>query len=251
MGLFYTHPEACLLNKVFLGINGSLCLIVSLLAISPCIQKLQPTSGLLQPGVISVYVMYLTFSAFTSKPKESEYEQTHSLYQPMRQSVCASVCVCSSGTSFQLSGDLYVFFTLQRARCCFCFGDDTGEENQIVCPTTTPYFLCPNPPSSQGICICPRYSYFHFVFFLGSLYVMMTVTNWFQSLHEGHTTLILWMWPSRSSDARPRDHHTPSFTLKHNPTLPSAFQMEDYLLPFVLYASLYLTLFSNVKLLIP
>ena len=39
MALFYTHPEACLLNKIFLGINGSLCLIVSLLAISPCIQK--------------------------------------------------------------------------------------------------------------------------------------------------------------------------------------------------------------------
>lgn len=39
MGFFYTHPEACLLNKVFLGINGSLCLIISLLAISPCIQK--------------------------------------------------------------------------------------------------------------------------------------------------------------------------------------------------------------------
>ena len=39
MGVFYTDPEACLLNKIFLGINGSLCFIVSLLAISPCIQK--------------------------------------------------------------------------------------------------------------------------------------------------------------------------------------------------------------------
>lgn len=24
------------------------------------------------------------------------------------------------------------FFTLQRARCCFCFGDDTGKESQII-----------------------------------------------------------------------------------------------------------------------
>ena len=39
MGVFYTDPEACLYNKVFLGINGSLCFIISLLAISPCIQK--------------------------------------------------------------------------------------------------------------------------------------------------------------------------------------------------------------------
>lgn len=39
MAIFYTHPEACLLNKIFLGVNGSLCLVISLLAISPCIQK--------------------------------------------------------------------------------------------------------------------------------------------------------------------------------------------------------------------
>uniref|UniRef100_A0A3Q1GKU9 Serine incorporator 5 n=1 Tax=Acanthochromis polyacanthus TaxID=80966 RepID=A0A3Q1GKU9_9TELE len=179
MGLFYTHPEACLLNKVFLGINGSLCLIVSLLAISPCIQKLQPTSGLLQPGVISVYVMYLTFSAFTSKPKEmlekdgvnttvcvfpfnSGLESDKKIVTTMGTIILFG-CVlysCLTSTTRRSSAALRVCRNsepeTERARCCFCFGDDTGEENQIVCPTTTPYFLCPNPPSSQGICICPR-----------------------------------------------------------------------------------------------
>lgn len=49
MGIYYTHPEACIYNKVFLGINGSLCLFVSLLAISPFIQKCKQsyTSNLL------------------------------------------------------------------------------------------------------------------------------------------------------------------------------------------------------------
>ena len=39
MGVYYTDPQACFYNKIFLGLNGSLCLIVSLLAISPWIQK--------------------------------------------------------------------------------------------------------------------------------------------------------------------------------------------------------------------
>lgn len=39
MSVYYTDPEACLYNKIFLGLNGSLCLLVSLLAISPSIQK--------------------------------------------------------------------------------------------------------------------------------------------------------------------------------------------------------------------
>lgn len=38
MIMFYTHAEACYLNKIFLGVNSALCVIVSLLAISPCIQ---------------------------------------------------------------------------------------------------------------------------------------------------------------------------------------------------------------------
>ncbi|CAB1438444.1 unnamed protein product [Pleuronectes platessa] len=196
MGWFYTHSEACLLNKVFLGINGSLCLIISLLAISPCIQKLQPTSGLLQPGVISVYVMYLTFSAFSSKPKEILE------INGMNQTVCAfpfdsgkesdKKIVTAFGTVILFGCVLYSCLTsttrrssvalrvcrnsepeTERARCCFCFGNDTEDYDEE------------NTGGGQNVLYDEReatiygYTYFHSVFFLGSLYVMMTVTNWF------------------------------------------------------------------------
>uniref|UniRef100_A0A8C4IBK0 Serine incorporator 5 n=1 Tax=Dicentrarchus labrax TaxID=13489 RepID=A0A8C4IBK0_DICLA len=155
MGLFYTDPEACLLNKIFLGINGSLCLVVSLLAISPCIQKLQPTSGLLQPGVISVYVMYLTFSAFSSKPKETVE----------RNGQNTTVCVFPFNSGNESDKKIVTAFGT-----VILFGYDYDDEKT---------------GSGQNVMYDERegtiysYTYFHFVFFLGSLYVMMTVTNWF------------------------------------------------------------------------
>ncbi|XP_033828189.1 serine incorporator 5 [Periophthalmus magnuspinnatus] len=198
--LFYTHNEACLLNKVFLCINGSLCLIVSMLAISPCIQKLQPKSGLLQPGVISVYVMYLTFSAFSSKPKETleidgrnqtvcvfEFSESESERKIVTGigTVILFACVlysCLTSTTKRSSAALRVYRhsepESERARCCFCLGDDTDEFDEE------------KTGSGQNVMYDERertiysYSYFHFVFFLGSLYVMMTATNWFH--YDGH-----------------------------------------------------------------
>ncbi|KAM4576521.1 serine incorporator 5 [Odontesthes bonariensis] len=196
MGVYYTHPEACLLNKIFLGINGSLCLIVSLLAISPFIQRLQPQSGLLQPGVISVYVMYLTFSAFSSKPKEMvviDGENTTVCVFPINSgtesdkkivtalgAIILIGCIlysCWTSTTRRSSAALRVYRNsepeTERARCCFCFGDDTEDYDEDT------------SSSGQNVVYDERegtiysYSYFHFVFFLGSLYVMMTTTNWF------------------------------------------------------------------------
>ncbi|XP_029019009.1 serine incorporator 5 [Betta splendens] len=196
MGYYYTHPEACLLNKTFLGINGILCLIVSLLSISPFIQKLQPTSGLLQPGVISVYVMYLTFSAFSSKPKETVERDginTTVCVFPINSGsesdkkivtgvgaliLCACVIYsCLTSTTRRSSAALRVYSNsepeTERARCWFCWGNDTDYYDDEI------------TSAGQGVLYDERegtiysYSYFHFVFFLGSLYVMMTITNWF------------------------------------------------------------------------
>ncbi|KAK5871380.1 hypothetical protein PBY51_004264 [Eleginops maclovinus] len=196
MGVFYTDPEACLLNKVFLGINGSLCLVVSLLAISPCIQKLQPTSGLLQPGVISVYVMYLTFSAFSSKPKEMverDGMNTTVCVFPINSATESDTkivtavgaiilfgCVlysCLTSTTRRSSAALRVYGNsepeIERARCCFCFGNDTDDYDEEKTGGGQ------NVTNDEREGTIYGYAYFHSVFFLGSLYVMMTVTNWF------------------------------------------------------------------------
>ncbi|KAM9393511.1 serine incorporator 5 [Pholidichthys leucotaenia] len=201
MGVFYTHPEACLLNKIFLGINGGLCLIVSLLAISPFIQKLQPNSDLLQPGVISVYVMYLTFSAFSSKPIEmvdvngenktvcvfpfnSMLESDKKIVTTLGAIIlfgCILYC-CLTSTTRRNSAALRVCRNTEpeteRARCCFCFGDDTDEYDEEKTGSGQ------NVVYDENEATIYSYSYFHFVFFLGSLYVMMTITNWFN--YDGH-----------------------------------------------------------------
>uniref|UniRef100_A0A671RGT4 Serine incorporator 5 n=1 Tax=Sinocyclocheilus anshuiensis TaxID=1608454 RepID=A0A671RGT4_9TELE len=169
MIMFYTDPEACFLNKLFLGVNGGLCFIVSLLAISPCIQTFQPTTGLLQSAIISVYVMYLTFSALASKPIEMVERNGKNVtvcifpYNSGLQS--ETNIVTGIGTAILFGCILYSWY-----ECFFYFPEDYDDEKTA---------------GGQNVKYDERdgtiysYCYFHFVFFLGSLYVMMTVTNWF------------------------------------------------------------------------
>lgn len=47
-----------------------------------------------------------------------------------------------------LSTQMVIFMSvlvLQRARCCFCFGDDTGKKCQII-PSTLSHLCAPPPP---------------------------------------------------------------------------------------------------------
>ncbi|MCP6497859.1 serine incorporator domain-containing protein, partial [Klebsiella pneumoniae] len=49
---FYTKPDGCTENKVFISINLILCIAVSVLSILPQIQEHQTHSGLLQSSII-------------------------------------------------------------------------------------------------------------------------------------------------------------------------------------------------------
>jgi hypothetical protein len=67
--VYYTHPASCSENKAFISVNMLLCIGASVMSILPKIQESQPRCGLLQSSVITVYTMYLTWSAMTNEPE--------------------------------------------------------------------------------------------------------------------------------------------------------------------------------------
>jgi len=66
--VYYTTAEGCGMNKFFISFNLILCIVLSAVAILPKVQEYQPRSGLLQSSVVSLYTIYLTWSAMSNQP---------------------------------------------------------------------------------------------------------------------------------------------------------------------------------------
>ncbi|XP_076444039.1 serine incorporator 5-like [Babylonia areolata] len=70
MLFWYYALQDCTTNRVFLGVNTGFCLLMAFITILPCVESRNPNASLLQASVISLYVVYLTWSALTSEPPE-------------------------------------------------------------------------------------------------------------------------------------------------------------------------------------
>lgn len=68
--VYYTHANDCALNKFFISFNMILCIGISVLSIIPRVQEAQPRSGLLQSAVVTLYTIYLTWSAVANNPNK-------------------------------------------------------------------------------------------------------------------------------------------------------------------------------------
>ncbi|XP_052737356.1 probable serine incorporator isoform X6 [Bicyclus anynana] len=68
--IYYTKSDGCDLSKFIISFNLILVVIASAISILPSVQEHQPRSGLLQSAVVSLYVMYLTWSALSNSAAE-------------------------------------------------------------------------------------------------------------------------------------------------------------------------------------
>uniref|UniRef100_A0A8V5HDU3 Uncharacterized protein n=1 Tax=Melopsittacus undulatus TaxID=13146 RepID=A0A8V5HDU3_MELUD len=167
---YYTHPAACHLNKALLTVNGSLCGIMSFISITPC----QPRSGLLQSSIISCYVMYLTFSALSSRPPERG-----GCSCPLQEPGAGGAPISpTEDTTVAILGAAIMYACVLFAWCVCPRCAHSRHSSPVA--VLGPWGRLGSWHRDERDKVVYSYSAFHFVFFLASLYVMMTLTNWFR-----------------------------------------------------------------------
>uniref|UniRef100_A0A8C5EL91 Serine incorporator 2-like n=1 Tax=Gouania willdenowi TaxID=441366 RepID=A0A8C5EL91_GOUWI len=186
--IYYTKPDDCTEHKVFISLNLILCVIVSIVAILPKIQEAQPHSGLLQSSLISLYTMYVTWSAMTNNPNrncnpsllslvsnvnvtETPGDETSKHVQWWDAQGIVSLVIflfCTLYASIRSSSNAQVNKLMQTEGGGSDVEGVVGEDG----------FSRAVDNEEDGVTY--SYSFFHFHLCLASLYIMMTLTNWYQ-----------------------------------------------------------------------
>ncbi|CAN8026833.1 unnamed protein product [Ixodes persulcatus] len=184
--IFYTQGESCGLQKFFISFNLILCVILSVVSILPKVQECQPSSGLLQSSAVTLYIMYLTWSAMnnsTSKDCKPSLGLTQEGSKFDTQSIVGLVVwfVCVLYSSIRTSSNSQVGKLTMSEKILV---KDTGNNKSSALvgneDTSTAGDVEARVWDNEDDGVAYSWSFFHFMFALATLYVMMTLTNWFQ-----------------------------------------------------------------------
>ncbi|XP_033492156.1 serine incorporator 2 [Epinephelus lanceolatus] len=191
--VFYTQPDDCTEHKVFISLNFIFCIVVSIVAILPKVQEVQPSSGLLQASIITLYTMYVTWSAMTNNPNRKCNPSLLSLVQPSSptpapgpapptpapgntqwwdaQGIVGLIIFlfCTLYASIRSSNNTQVNKLMQTEEGQGLTADMVVEEDGVR-----------RAVDNEEDGVTYSYSFFHFSLLLASLYIMMTLTNWYK-----------------------------------------------------------------------
>ncbi|UYV77906.1 SERINC3 [Cordylochernes scorpioides] len=176
MFIQYALGRSCVLHRFLLIWNTLLCIVLSVASIIPKVQEAQPRSGLLQASVVSLYATYLTWSALNSSP----YEKC----MPVLPNMSANSIV-----GILLSSCVVIYSTLRNTTQSkvnrLSMGPDIpaggsakkGDEEEAGTDNDNKKRL--KVWDDEQAEVNYNWSFFHFMFGLASLYLMMTFTSWY------------------------------------------------------------------------
>ncbi|XP_074073969.1 serine incorporator 2 isoform X2 [Macrotis lagotis] len=184
MYTYYTHSGACYEGKVFISLNLVFCICASIVAVLPKVQEAQPNSGLLQASVITAYTMFITWLALSNIPDQKcnpnlpvinttswDSSNVYTTQWWDAPSIVGLIIfiLCTIFISIRSSDNKQVNSLMQTEECPSTV--ESQQQQQVV--EGRAY-------DNEQDGVSYSYSFFHFCLFLASLYIMMTLTNWYR-----------------------------------------------------------------------
>ncbi|XP_057306254.1 serine incorporator 1-like [Hydractinia symbiolongicarpus] len=187
----YSSKSECSTNMFFISFHVYMCAAATFVSIHPIVQEAKPKSGLLQASVASAYSTYILWLALSNQPDEICNPTREYLYpiDPIRN---PQIIVSLVITFFIL----FAFAT--RIVNAPQYGKYVRDENVTFESIHEEGEARRNMPRLPSIIeddeikgVEYSYSFFHVILCLASLYLMMTMTNWYRPEEEENLTVKL------------------------------------------------------------
>ncbi|VUZ44279.1 unnamed protein product [Hymenolepis diminuta] len=192
--VFFAFGPTCHFGKMLVSINLFLCVIFSIVSILPAVQEKLPSSGLLQSSCISAYIMYLTWSALVNIPdiKCNPTLRTINTTTTDENGKTIEVVTADLNFNWQTGVSLTILFcsvvyacirTSSHSAVGLLMISGGGDTANAVEPDG--YDAVTAKRGGQRVwdnerdCVAYSYSMFHFMMLLATLFVMMSITNWY------------------------------------------------------------------------
>ena len=199
----YSSQTDCFANLFFITFHVYMCLSATFISIHPVIQTARPKSGLLQSSVVCAYSSYTLWLTLTNEPDE--------LCNPTRQFQYPADPIQNTQIILTISVTFLVLFVFsyrivespqygKMAKRKKPREGGTIEVNDNIISTTSAVnerqdnvtrdrFEMTFDDERDGVEY--SYSFFLFMLSLASLYLMMSITNWYRPEEEENLTVKL------------------------------------------------------------
>ena len=183
----YFGPSGCKLHQFYITIALILGVICGVVATNSDVQDESPSSGILQAAVVSLYCVYMTYTAVASNFDKDYQSCTPYEIKPASE---ADLVNGSSIFNIVLAVVIVLYSTISSATSGTSSGSTASDIPMLEAGESQDNKVQDDEENSTQY----NYSWYHVTMVLASLYMMMILTNW-QNPNNQDTMDLADMWP--------------------------------------------------------